>query len=85
MMGDVPWYIDCKNSELLKSKLNGFFTKQQELSRALLVAKHLGTCKITTSEVKKLSSKNQGLTRRNGVGTTKTGITHSKGDPVEET
>jgi len=38
--------INC-SPEVLK-KLNNFFMVQQELSQALLEARPLGTCKITT-------------------------------------
>ncbi len=38
--------INC-SPEVLK-KLNSFFMLQRELSQALLVARPLGTCKITT-------------------------------------
>ncbi len=84
-MTKVPWYIDCKNSELLQTKLNGFFTKHQELSRELAEAKLLGICKTTISEVKRYDSKNQDLIKKSGVATTKTGIIHLKDDHEEET
>ncbi len=82
-MSDLSWYIDCKNSKLLTSKLNGFFTKQQEVSRALQEAKLLGICRTTISEVKKLDLQNLGGIKKNGQIITKTDTTRTKKDSRE--
>ncbi len=47
-------------------KLRNFGIKQQELARALLEAKPLGICKITTSEEAKQNSRDLDLIKRSG-------------------
>ncbi len=53
-------------------KLKRFITVQQEVSLALLEAKHLGICKITTYVDPKIGFKNLDLTKESGVATMRT-------------
>ncbi len=54
------------------TKLKNFSMAQQELSKELVVAQHLGICKITTYVDPKLNFRNLDLTWRNGKNSTRT-------------
>ncbi len=54
------------------TKLNKFSMAQVELSKALLAAKPLGICKITTYVDPKSGFKNLDITYQNGRNTTRT-------------
>ncbi len=66
-------------------KLNNFGLAQQELSRALLEAKPLGICKITTSENQKSSFKSLDSILKSGNVSMKIDIILTRKDHVEET
>ncbi len=85
MSKSKPWYIDCKNSELLLNKLSGFFTKQQELARDLQAAKSLGICKTSTSVNRHKDFRSLDSILKNGNGTTKICTTPTRKDPEEAT
>ncbi len=65
------------------SKLKNFSIAQQELSLALLVAKPLGICKITTYVDPKFGFKSLVLTRDVGLNTTRT-VTILTNDDLKE-
>ncbi len=64
-------------------KLRNFSTAQQELSQALLEAKPLGICKITTYVDQKFGFKSLALTRDVGLSTTRT-VTILTNDELKE-
>ncbi len=64
-------------------KLRNFSTAQQELSQALLEAKPLGICKITTYVDQKFGFKSLALTRDVGLSITRT-VTILTNDELKE-
>ncbi len=68
------WSTDFLGSKQLTIKLRNFGTAQQALSRELLEAKHLGICKITTSENGKPVFKSLASMLKSGNDTIRTDI-----------
>jgi len=66
-------------------KLNNFGTKQREVCRALLEAKPLGICRITTSEKARSDFRSLDSILRSGNVSMKIDIILTKNDQEEET
>ncbi len=79
------WLIGPDFTKEVTIKLNNFGTQQEALSRALLAAKPLGICKITTSEEANYAFKSLASILKNGNVSMKIDIVLTKKDPVEET
>ncbi len=67
-----PWDIEQAFTKEALTKLKNFYTAQLELSQALVVAKPLGICKITTYVDPKLNFKSLDLTWQSSKNTTRT-------------
>ncbi len=79
------WLIPPGFTNEVTIKLRNFGTKQEELSRALLGAKPLGICKITTSHEARHGFKSLDSILESGNVTIKIDIILTKKDPEEAT
>ncbi len=71
-MSEQVWSIACKDSKQLKSKLNCYIMKQQELLQEFPEVSSLEICKITTYVDQKSNFKSLDLTWVNGKNTIRT-------------
>ncbi len=70
-MLDQPCPTDLSDLEQLMTKLRRFYMAQQELSTALLLAKPLGICKTTISDLTKSEWRDLDSILRSGNATTR--------------
>ncbi len=80
---NIPW-IEPVFTKEVTIKLNNFGHMQEELSRALLEAKPLGICRITTSEKARSNSRSLDSILRDGNVTMKIDIILTRKDHVVE-